>query len=294
MQSLTVIIATLERPDEVARLLPGVLAQAPTSAEVVVVDQSSPSARDAVARTIEATADPRVVHVHRSSPGLPAARNTGVDLSSGAIVLFLDDDVELVPGCIAAHLAAYRDPVVGGVVGRIDERRLRPNAWRTTNRVTRRGRVRTRLDGPDACEIETLKGANMSLRRSAIEAAGGFDPGFGGTALLEDADLSTRVRALGWVLRYEPDAAVIHHHHPHGGVRSDRPDAAWWRLHNAARYVRRHHGVVAGPELLAFFGALAVWESVKVRDLHRGLALLRALGRGWWATTGSSSGGGDP
>ncbi|MEM6926346.1 MAG: glycosyltransferase [Myxococcota bacterium] len=294
MDSLTVVVATLERPESVARLLPEVLAQAPADAEVRVVDQSSAPARLAVAETLRQLDDARLVHDLHHPPGLPAARNAGVARSEGRIVLFLDDDVELRPGCIAAHLAAYRDPTVGGVVGRIEERRLVPNAWRVTNRIGRSGRIVTRLDGPDARDIETLKGANMSLRRSAIEQAGGFDVGFGGTSLLEDADLSARVRKLGFRLRYEPDAAVLHQHVPTGGVRHGAPDAAWWRFHNTARYVRRHYGVVAAPELLWTFGWIAVREGLWRRDPRRPLQLLGALRRGWWATSKPTAGGDEP
>ena len=285
MESLAVIVPTLERPAAVQRLLPSVIAQSPSSSEIVVVDQSGPAARDELAGAIAGLGDPRVTHLAHGPPGLPAARNAGLAATRGGLVLFLDDDVELLPGAIAGHLAAYRDPSLGGVVGRIVERRLRPNAWRTVNRVGRSGRVRTRLDGPDACEVETLKGANMSLRRIAIQAAGGFDPGFAGTSLFEDADLTARVRRMGWRLRYEPDAAVIHRHDPDGGVRTGRPDGPWWRFHNAARFVRRHHGLDAMPELLVTHALLAAREGLRQRDPRRVAELLRALGAGWWATS---------
>lgn len=291
METLAVVLATRQRPDAIRRLVPEVLAQAPGSAEILIVDQSEPEVCDAVARAMAELGDPRVRHLPHQPPGLPAARNAGIAATAGRIVLFLDDDVELYPGCLVAHLAAYRDPAVGGVVGRIEERRLRPNAWRTTNRIGRSGRIRTRLDGPDPRPIETLKGANMSLRRRAIEAAGGFDPGFGGSALLEDADLSTRVRALGWTLRYEPDAAVVHRHDPAGGVRTDGPDAAWWRLHNTARYVRRHHGPAAAPGLWLTSSLIALREGLTSGDPRRVGQLLGALGRGWRAKSPRLPGG---
>ena len=46
---------------------------------------------------------------------------------------------------------------MGGVVGRIVERELRPNARTTTNRVAAGGRIVTRLDGPLPVEVETLQ-----------------------------------------------------------------------------------------------------------------------------------------
>ncbi|MEN0068486.1 MAG: glycosyltransferase family 2 protein, partial [Myxococcota bacterium] len=161
---ITVIVATRERPTSVMRLLGDVLHQAPSKAEVVVVDQSDAPARERTAAWVAAQDDDRLRHQIHQPPGLPAARNAGLASTVGEIVVFFDDDVTLFPGCLAAHLAAYRDPTVGGVVGRIVEERLVSNAWRTTNRIGRSGRIHTRLDGPDACFVETLKGANMSFR----------------------------------------------------------------------------------------------------------------------------------
>lgn len=280
MERLAIVVATLERPASVARLVPQILEQAPATTEIRIVDQSSGPARAQLAGALRAHDDARLAHVIHGPPGLPAARNRGLAETTAPLVLFLDDDVELLPGCVAAHLAAYRDPTVGGVVGRILERRLRPNAWTTTNRVAASGRIRTRLDGPDGCDIETLKGANMSLRRASVEAVGGFDEAFGGTALLEDADVSSRVRRFGFRLRYEPDAAVVHHHDPMGGVRTGQPDAVWWRFHNTARYVRRHHPVGSWPRFGLTFGGLAVWEALRTGRPGRTVELLRALVEG--------------
>ena len=283
--SLAVVLPTVDREDALRHVIGQVLDQAPSDAEVLVVDQSDADLRDRNAAWCRGRHDPRLRHLARQVRGLPAARNAALAATRAPLVLFLDDDVHLHPGCIAAHLAAYRDPTVGGVVGRIHERRLRPNAGRTTNRVGMGGRIRTRLDGADSVPIETLKGANMSLRRCAIEQAGGFDPGFAGSALLEDADLSVRVRDCGWRLVYEPDAALDHLHLPTGGVRADGAHADWWRFHNTARFVRKHRGWVGLAPLLVTFGAIAVRRALT--DPTGAASCLGALHRGWWAPQGA-------
>jgi len=275
---LSVIIPTLGRADVLPRALRSVLAQLPADAELCIVDQSDPPTRSG----FEHLADPRVRHLTGVSPGLPAARNVGLASTSGRIVLFLDDDVVLHPGCLRAHLATYQDPTVGGVVGRIVEARLVANARSTCNRVGRGGRIVTRLDGPDPVDVETLKGANMSFLRRALQDAGGFDPGYGGSALLEDADASTRVRRAGWRLRYAPDAAVDHLHHPTGGVRQGGALATeCWRFHNTARFVRIHRGPAGGIPLAATFSAIAVRRALDWRRPSAPAELLRALWTGW-------------
>ncbi|HJX54700.1 MAG TPA: glycosyltransferase family 2 protein [Polyangia bacterium] len=54
-------------------------------------------------------------------------------------------------------------------------------------------------------------GANMAVRRQALEATGGFDPK---CRTGEDVDLSVRLSRAGWELWYEP-AAEVKHQDPH-------------------------------------------------------------------------------
>ena len=284
---VAIVLATLERADDLARLLRQVVAQAPASSEIVVVDQSGPAQLARTAAQIEALADARVRHLPRAVRGLPGARNAGVAATSAPILLFFDDDVVLWPGCVVSHLSRYRDPTVGGVVGRIRERCLRSNARRTTNRLDRSGRIRTHLDGPDPVEIETLKGANMSWRRRALASVGGFDEAYAGTSLLEDADASERVRSVGWRLVYEPDAAVDHLHRATGGVRTEHADRTrWWRFHNTALFLRRHRGSLSLLPFAITFGAVAVRSAVEQRSAGAVAALLRAAVAGWRAGRG--------
>ena len=275
--ALAVVIPTFERPASVAKTIGDVVDQLRDGDEVVVIDQSSD---EALQQTAACCAEhPRVRHLARIKPSLPDARNAGIRATRAPIVLFFDDDVRLHPGCLDGHRAPYRDPTVGGVVGAIVETRLRPNAATTTNRVERSGRIRTRLDGEKAVDIDTLKGANMSLLRRALNEAGPFDPNYLGNALLEDADLSTRVTALGWRLRFAPTARVDHHHLPTGGVRVGR--AARWRFHNTAYFVRRHRPRRHLPWVVGFHAALAAKIVVRERDVGGGIDLARAFAQGW-------------
>jgi GT2 family glycosyltransferase len=274
--SLAVIVPTYRRPGLAARLVHEVLAQALAGTEVVVVDQSPPAEAVAVA-------DPRVVVLRRATPGLPAARNAGVAATTAPVVVFFDDDVTLAPGCLAAHLAAYTDPTIGGVAGRIREERLRTNAPPGTCRVDRGGRVRVHLDGDDPAEVATAKGAHMSFRRTALEDAGPFDEGYAGTAFLEDADLCTRVVEAGWRLVYVPGAAVTHAHHPEGGVRIGDPgETERWRFRNTGRFLARHRGPVALAPVLATFGAIAAVRALRWRRPATAVTLVSALLAGWW------------
>lgn len=280
MASLTVIVCTYRRVDVLPALLGDVVGQLPADGVVWVVDQSPGPEAEAVARIVGGLNDSRV-RLHHQHPGLPQARNAGLARCDSEVVWFLDDDCRLHPGALDAHLKAYRDPRVGGVVGWIDEAHVRPNASKTTNRIDRGGRVRTRLTGHQRMPIETLKGCNMSFRVQALRSAGGFDPSYGGTAFLEDADASASVARLGWQLWFEPAARVRHLSRPTGGVRQDSAARTeWWRFHNTGYFVRRHRGRRALPLTAVVFTAIACRRALEWRSPRAVPRLLSALAQG--------------
>lgn len=284
-----VVVPTRDRAPWLASALRDLAATAPLDVEVLVVDQSDPEHLALGAAVVGALDDPRFSHVAVTTRGLPDARNAGMAATVAPVVLFLDDDVRVMPGLVQAHLDRMADPRVGAVVGRIIERVVRPNAAATENRVATSGRVITNLSGHAARPIEALKGANMSLRRAAVDAIGGFDRNYKGTALLEDADVAERVRRAGFSVWFEPRAEVLHLSAPRGGVRQDDAvETERWRFHNTAYFVRRHRGLAAGPALWATFSVIAVRRAATWRRPDAIPRLMAALAEGW------ALGGGPP
>lgn len=285
------VLATVDRPERLPALLHGLAGQLGPHDDVWVIDQSSGEAARSGEAAVAELGHPRVRWEARARRGLPGARNQGISRSSGEVVWFVDDDVHLHPGCLQAHRSAYDDPVVGGVAGRIVEKVLVNNATTLCNRVGRSGRVHTNLDVPQAGWVDSLKGANMSLRRLALQQAGPFDEGYRGTAFLEDADLSERVVRRGWRLRYVPEAAVDHDHAPTGGVRvgSDRAREGW-RFHHTGRFVRRHRPLVGMLPVAATFAAIACRQGLAQRAPLRPAWLMGQLIRGWRGGSALDSG----
>lgn len=281
-RDLAVLVPTLGRPALAADVVADVLAQGERVAEVVVVDQSEEEAAAALGAWIARLGDGRVRHLRAAPRGLPAARNAALAASRAPWVVFFDDDVRLLPGCLAAHAEALARPGVGAVAGRIVDRAVRPNQRRTGNRVGWSGRVRTNLAGFDAREVHTAQGANMAFRRAVLDAAGGFDPRYRGTALLEEADACARVRRLGHAVWFEPRAEVIHLSAPSGGVRQpDLRAAERWRFHNTGLYARQHLPRGAALPVGATFAAIAARRAAEWRDPGAIPDLLGALWRGW-------------
>ena len=149
-------------------------------------------------------------------PGLSGARNTGTAASTGEVVLFLDDDAVAEPAWASQLLAPYSDPHVLGVGGAAQPvwERSAPHWWPAefgwVVGCSYRGQPDT------TAPVRNLMGCNMSLRRTVIEAVGGFNDVLGREADnalgCEETELCIRARQLipNGQFIFEPKA-VVHH-----------------------------------------------------------------------------------
>ena len=170
MTVASVVIPTRSRPAYLEVALGSIVSQAQgCEAEVIVVDDAgeSPDAR-ALTEREGARYEP-----HPGPLGLNAARNTGVERSSGELVVFVDDDVRACPGWLQALLDGAReypraDVFTGPVIARLE--------GPAPHSCGREAPPITTLDlGAQDTPAELAWGANMAIRRSALELAGPFD-----------------------------------------------------------------------------------------------------------------------
>jgi glucosyl-dolichyl phosphate glucuronosyltransferase len=210
--SVIVCAYTERRWDELVAAVASVADQSRAALETVVVCDHNPTLHERVRQQL-----PDVIVVpNREARGLSGARNSGVSAARGDVVAFLDDDAVAAPDWLESLLAPYADPSVIGVGGAIEpdwaDRRPRflPDEFDWVVGCTYRGMPAER--GP----VRNLIGANMSLRRTVLEAVGGFrtDVGRIGTRPLgcEETELCIRARHRlpGRELIYEPRARVRH------------------------------------------------------------------------------------
>jgi GT2 family glycosyltransferase len=166
----SIVIPTRARLSYLEVALASIAPQAAEAgAEVLVIDDSSPS--PAARRLAERHGARYEPHPHPL--GLNVARNTGVSRSHGELVVFVDDDVRAGAGWLQALLTAAREHGdVDVFAGRIVPR-LEGQAPRTCGRE--RAPI-TSLDlGPSDTKTSYAWGANMAIRRSALERVGPFD-----------------------------------------------------------------------------------------------------------------------
>jgi GT2 family glycosyltransferase len=191
----SIVIPTRARPAYLEVALASIVPQArDAGAEVLVIDDAGESApARAQAERFGARYEP-----HPGPLGLNVARNTGVERSAGELVVFVDDDVRVRPGWLQALLAAARErPEIDVFAGPI-EPRLEGSKLRGCGRE---GPPITSLNlGDQDTDARYAWGANMTIRRSALERIGPFEIALEYAG--DEQEWQDRLRAA------EPDARV--------------------------------------------------------------------------------------
>lgn len=105
--TVSVVIPTHNRADLLQRAVCSVLGQTFGDLELIVVDDASTDNTERIMRSFERT-DRRVRYLkHAVNRRQSAARNTGIDATSGAFIAFLDDDDEWLPTKLENQLALF-------------------------------------------------------------------------------------------------------------------------------------------------------------------------------------------
>ncbi len=167
---VSIVIPTRARLPYLEVALASIAPQAAAAgAEVLVVDDAGGSA---AARVLAERHGARY-EPHAAPLGLNVARNTGVRASTGELVVFVDDDVRVLDGWLSALLRAAREhPDVDVFTGPVAAR-LEGPAPHSCGRE--RPPITTLELGAHDTRTRYAWGANMALRRSALERVGQFE-----------------------------------------------------------------------------------------------------------------------
>jgi mycofactocin system glycosyltransferase len=202
--AVTVAVPVRDRPEELARGLSALAADA-ADVPVLVVDDGS---RDA-----EAIADVASRHgarlVRIDLPRGPAgARNVALDVVTTPLVAFVDSDVVVDPGWLALLVGSFDDP--GVVVAAPRVRALRDRGSVLTEYEARHSSLdmgrRPGLVGVGRA-VPYVPSAALVVRRAAVPER--FDAAL---PIGEDVDFVWRIAARGGRVLYDPNATVRHDH----------------------------------------------------------------------------------
>ena len=221
--TVSVVVATCNRPDDLRRCLAMLVAQRTRHAvEVVVVDNAPESGR--ARRVVMEFPTVRIVDEPRR--GLSYARNAGIVQASGEIVVTTDDDVTVPEDWIERLVAPFARPAIMAVTGNVLPIELETEAQCLFEVYGGLGRGfrpreadgewfrRRRLAVP-TWELGATANAAFRLALFKDPAIGLLDEVLGPgtpTGVSEDTYLFYRILKAGHTIAYEPSAFVWHRH----------------------------------------------------------------------------------
>jgi cellulose synthase/poly-beta-1,6-N-acetylglucosamine synthase-like glycosyltransferase len=209
---VSLIICTRNRCTQLARCLDSVKQiEFDRPWELILVDNGSVDETAAVVHKFIDECQILVTHLSEKKSGKSNALNAALRMSRGKILAFTDDDCYPKPDFLACIWAAFEDPSVGYITGRImlhDPADARMTINESTEPLT--------FPGNSLIGSGTISGANMAFRHEVLRDIDGFDPFFGPgspyLAIAEDLDVAGRASARGWKGEYRPEIVVSHHH----------------------------------------------------------------------------------
>jgi glycosyltransferase involved in cell wall biosynthesis len=216
MLTITVLVPTYRRPKDLARCLNALIQQERPADEVLLIVRDTDRETWQFLDEFDFSALPLNM-LKISSPGQVAALNLGLETAIGSIIAITDDDAAPHSDWLERIEQHFiHDPLIGAVGGRdwvYYDDQLVDGSKLTVGKIQWFGRVIGNhcFGVGEAREVDILKGANMSYRRSAIQSIQ-FDTRLRGEGaqVYNDLLFSQTVKRLGWKLIYDPAVSVDH------------------------------------------------------------------------------------
>ena len=263
---LSVVVVSFEARETLLAGLDALRTHGSLPLELVVVDNAS---TDGSADAVRARHPEALLVANAENAGFSRACNQGWHATRAPHVLFLNPDTEVTSGAVETLVGLLEArPAIGAVGPRtrgsdgsiqvstgpdltpLAELRQR----RLVRGVARReARALAEAEALHAREREPawLSGSCLAVRRTALEAVGGFDERF--FLYEEDADLCRRLREAGWRVVFTPAAEVVHHL---GRSMSKAPRRARLEYHRShLLYYRTHNGPLSRAALRLLLSA---------------------------------------
>jgi glycosyltransferase involved in cell wall biosynthesis len=202
-KSASIIIPTFNGASRIVGCLDSLMKQtAGRDVEILVVDDGS---TDNTAKVVAGYSSVRLITQANAGPA--SARNRGALEARGTILLFTDDDCVPMPDWLEAMLGPFKDRDVVGAKGvyRTHQKSLTARFVQ----IEYEDKYRLMAGLPSIDFIDTYSAA---FRRDRFLEMTGYDTSFP-VACAEDIELSYRMSALGWKMKFVP-AAIVYHTHP--------------------------------------------------------------------------------
>lgn len=275
----SIIVPTCNRKEDLVKLIDSILNQTVLPAEIIIIDQSE---NDDTRKYLEGckthlltmSNKTHLIYRHQTKKSSVVARNNGIDIASGEIVSFLDDDVVLFKNYYEKVLDYfYSDKKIGGLSGNVilenklynwkDKlRKILNNVFLIDNvngKVTASGFGHPLhgfgSENGKPRQVEMLSGCNMNYRREFLKDDK-FDEWFIGYSYREDADFSYRI-SRKTVLEMIPEAKLYHNQSKSN--RMDICDQKIMETKNYAYFFEKHVKKSILTNMVFFYSLFGLW-----------------------------------
>lgn len=246
--------------------------------EVIVADNGSTDASREIAGSF-----PGVTVIDASAvPGPNHARNAGYRAAGGSLILTCDADDVVDRGWVSAMVAALAEfDLVGG---RLDVETLNPPEVR---------RQPLAEAAPKYGFLPIVSGGNFGIRRSVLEALGGWNESFTGGP--DDTELCWRAQLAGYRYGRTSDAVVFYRYRPTARAAARQAYEGGRRIPKLVRTFR-HAGMSyrgIAQRALRFAGYLVVMLPLVPFSRRIRIEWVRRASLGWGFLRGLMSRSGD-
>lgn len=210
---VSVVIPAYNAKETIANCIDALLAQKyPKDAyEIIVIDDASEDNTQAVLENYKSNSLVKIIR-HAENQALAAARNSGIKIAQGEILIFVDADITVLPDFITRHVKYFDKPQLIGVLSQLTPGPdIKCDKYQRYLYESKRGAKK--YSNKNAIPFNTFLFTASSVRKSIIYDIGCFDDKiikYGG----EDTEFAYRLwRRYPQGLYYAPQIKVIHHHY---------------------------------------------------------------------------------
>ncbi len=216
---VSVLIPTLHRYPYLRTVLDQLRQQTVKPLEIIIVDQSRKELRDI--KIAEDFKDLPIKMIYQDNPGQCTSRNAGLKISQGTHVLFIDDDDEVTPTLIEAHLknmSHHQCEVSSGIANEVGIPDL-PKNFKFLR------------------QSDVFPTNNTMIKKEVLKRSGLFDLAYN-RKQRADGDLGMRVYLSGAQMILNPDISVLHHHAAEGGLRQYKARKVTYAVSRQSLWIR--------------------------------------------------------
>ncbi len=212
---ISFVIPTYNKLEYTKPFLQSLLAAVPLGSEIILVDNgSTDGTADFMLAFSKGAENTKVLFLGRNL-GYSAANNIGARAASGEHLIFLNNDMLVLPGSFVPYLEELQKENAGLVGGRLlyNDNTIQHAgiAFHLSGHpIHRKVRMPASFDSEASpLEVIGITGACIGIRAGLYERLGGFDENY--SILYQDVDLCLKVLSAGKRIIYRPDAILYHY-----------------------------------------------------------------------------------